>query len=93
MVMIGNISTWMLIGVIGISIILIIIILFSRKNKRQFENVWEEIPVTHEKNYIEDPSYPSKLEQGYASAQTENFKVPVKPTRIDGEDYYYPPEE
>jgi hypothetical protein len=90
--MIADNLVWIIIGVISIAIILVIVLLFSRKNKMQIEMPKIQSTKTQE-IYKEHPEYPSELEQAYASAQTENYKVPVKPTKIDGEDYYYPPEE
>jgi cell division protein FtsN len=88
--MANNILIWIIAGVILIAIIFVIVILFSRKNKKQIEVSPMKLTKTQEENYKEHPNYPSELEQRYALNQTENFEVPIKPTKVDEEDYYTP---
>jgi flagellar basal body-associated protein FliL len=73
-------STWIIIGAVLIILMVLIIILSLERKRRQAETS-KKIPVTHEKNYKEDPNYPSNLEQGYSLERTYEFGPPINPDK------------
>jgi hypothetical protein len=84
---------WIPILIIIAIIILLIILLSRRKNKKITENPQNPPTNQNPEDFKKDPSYPSNLEQGYSSTETDNYKAPVKQTKADEEDYYFPAEQ